>query len=329
MAVDLGDRAFAAGIHRRPDHPAAHRVAGEHPDPRRAPAVEHPSPAERGRAGRHGHRPGIRAHLGRSRGHRGPVGGRGGGPRCGSPSGGPPGPPPPSRSDPPTVPPGIRSSPPPPSPGPDASARSTCSRGWDGPPGRPSPASGSRSSSSPPSWSRASSGRSCASSRRPCCAIRRAMRASSRTCTSAGTPTRSWASRVGPAMVDLFDKLGFFRIFSAIWFVARPRGPRRGHRLLHPRPDPAPVALGPAGRHRPARCRSSTPRLPDRAVLERGALAADDVASVLRRRRFKVRRVTSPDGSVAMAPGRPEPVLQADDAAHAPRASSCSSWAAR
>ena len=26
--------------------------------------------------------------------------------------------------------------------------------------------------------------------------------------------------RFGPAMVDLFDKLGFFRIFSAVWFVA-------------------------------------------------------------------------------------------------------------
>ncbi len=92
----------------------------------------------------------------------------------------------------------------------------------------------------------------CASSRRPCSTTRRAMRASSPTCTRAGTATRSWASRIGPAMVDLFDDWASSGSSPACWFVAAAGGPGRGHRLLHPRPDAAAVALGPAGHGRPA-----------------------------------------------------------------------------
>ena len=45
MAIDLGERADRVRVHRCAHHPAPHRVAGEHPDARRASAVEHPSPA--------------------------------------------------------------------------------------------------------------------------------------------------------------------------------------------------------------------------------------------------------------------------------------------
>ncbi len=102
--------------------------------------------------------------------------------------------------------------------------------------------------------------------------------------------------RIGPAMVDLFDTLGFFRIFSSVWFVGvlvvlvvaiicctLDRTPRLW-RSVQPGIVDQPLPF-------------FDPRLPERVVVEHNRLSADDVAGVLRHRRFKVRRATSADGA--------------------------------
>jgi cytochrome c biogenesis protein len=101
--------------------------------------------------------------------------------------------------------------------------------------------------------------------------------------------------RIGPAMVDVFDHLGFFRIFSASWFVlllvvlvvaivccTLDRTPRLWRQSQPGRVDqPLPFF---------------DPMLSDRAVLDGVSLSAEDVAGALRRRHFRVqRRVTEAD----------------------------------
>ncbi len=108
--------------------------------------------------------------------------------------------------------------------------------------------------------------------------------------------------RIGPAMVDLFDALGFFRIFSSFWFVALlvvlvvaiicctlDRTPRLW-RSVQPGIIDQPLPF-------------FDPRLPERAMLEHTSLRAEDVVAVLRRRRFKVRRVATDDGSTLWLQG--------------------------
>ncbi len=108
--------------------------------------------------------------------------------------------------------------------------------------------------------------------------------------------------RIGPAMVDLFDRLGFFRVFSAAWFVALlvvlvvaiicctlDRTPRLW-RSVQPGIIDQPLPFFDLV-------------LPERALLERTGLGPDDVASVLRRRHFKVRRATSADGGTLWLQG--------------------------
>jgi len=108
--------------------------------------------------------------------------------------------------------------------------------------------------------------------------------------------------RFGPAMVDVFDTLGFFRIFSAIWFVAilvvlvvaiicctLDRTPRLWRSVQPGIVDP-PLPF-------------FDPRLPERAELEHSSLAPDDIARTLRGRHFKVRRAVSADGTVQWLQG--------------------------
>ncbi len=101
----------------------------------------------------------------------------------------------------------------------------------------------------------------------------------------------------GPGVVDILERLGFFRVFAAPWFIGllvllvisivvctldrTPRMWRGVSRLTVQQPD-AFFDL----------------RLPDRAHFEAGSLTADDVAEALRARRFKVRRMRAEDGSV-------------------------------
>lgn len=109
--------------------------------------------------------------------------------------------------------------------------------------------------------------------------------------------------RIGPAMVEAFDRLGLFRIFSASWFVlllvvlviaivccTLDRTPRLWRQVQPGRVDqPLPFF---------------DPRLSDRAVLDGVTLSADEVARALRRRRYRVqRRVLAPDGSTAWVQG--------------------------
>ena len=97
---------------------------------------------------------------------------------------------------------------------------------------------------------------------------------------------------VGPTMVDVFEKLGFFRVFSAPWFLllltvlvvaivccTLDRTPRlwRSARLVHVEQPDAFFDL----------------RLSERALLEHAQLAPDDIAGIFRRRHFRVRRATS------------------------------------
>lgn len=109
--------------------------------------------------------------------------------------------------------------------------------------------------------------------------------------------------RIGPAMVDVFDRLGFFRIFSASWFVlllvvlviaivccTLDRTPRLWRQTRPGRVD-QPLAF-------------FDPRLPDRAALDGVALSVDQVAGALRRRHFRVqRRALEADGSVTVIQG--------------------------
>jgi cytochrome c biogenesis protein len=103
---------------------------------------------------------------------------------------------------------------------------------------------------------------------------------------------------VGPAMVDVFERLGFFRIFTAPWFslllmllivsivvCTADRTPRLWRQVRTVRVEqPAPFF---------------DLRLPGRARFtgERAEpLPADDVARVLRRRHFRLRRADEVDG---------------------------------
>ncbi len=95
--------------------------------------------------------------------------------------------------------------------------------------------------------------------------------------------------RIGPGMVDVFERLGLFRIFSAAWFVlllvvlviaivccTLERTPRLWSQTRPGRVDqPLPFF---------------DPRLPERTVLESTPLDADAVRRVLRGRRFRVIR---------------------------------------
>ena len=107
---------------------------------------------------------------------------------------------------------------------------------------------------------------------------------------------------IGPGMVDLFETLGFFRVFSSPWFLmlitvlviaiiccTLDRTPRlwRGVHVVNVQ-QPASFF---------------DPRLSDRAVMEHATLAPDDLAQVLRRRRFKVRRAVGEDGAVTWVYG--------------------------
>ena len=56
---------------------------------------------------------------------------------------------------------------------------------------------------------------------------------------------------IGPGMVDLFEQLGFFRVFSAPVVHPAADPARRQHRRLHARPDARPVAQGATRQGRP------------------------------------------------------------------------------
>jgi cytochrome c biogenesis protein len=100
---------------------------------------------------------------------------------------------------------------------------------------------------------------------------------------------------LGPAMTDLFERLGFFRVFSAPWFTflmtllivsivvcTLDRTPRLWRAARHVRvAQPEPYF---------------DVRLPQRAQFEE-ALAEDDLRSVLRERGFRVRSEADPGGS--------------------------------
>ena len=107
---------------------------------------------------------------------------------------------------------------------------------------------------------------------------------------------------IGPTMVDLFETLGFFRVFSSPWFLllittlvvaiiccTLDRTPRlwRGVHIVNVQ---QPTTFFDA-------------RLSDRAVMEHATLAPDDLAQVFRRRRFKVRQAVGEDGAVTWVYG--------------------------
>jgi cytochrome c biogenesis protein len=99
---------------------------------------------------------------------------------------------------------------------------------------------------------------------------------------------------LGPALVDAFEALGLFRVFSAWWFTGllallavsivvctldrTPRLWRSARDIRVAQPGPF-----------------YDPDLPDRAVIA-GGLAEDDVRAALRRARFRVREEVSADG---------------------------------
>jgi len=102
---------------------------------------------------------------------------------------------------------------------------------------------------------------------------------------------------IGPGMVDLFERLGFFRVFAAPWFVALltllvlsifictlDRTPKlwRGVRRVTVEQPPAFFDL----------------RLPERARFGHEDLGEGEVATVLRAKRYKIRRALAEDGSV-------------------------------
>jgi cytochrome c biogenesis protein len=104
---------------------------------------------------------------------------------------------------------------------------------------------------------------------------------------------------IGPGLVDVFDRLGFFRVFSAPWFLALlsvlvvaiicctlDRTPRMWRQVRNVRVD-QPAAFFDV-------------RLADRALLEHSALSDADVARAFRRHRFRVRSAASPDGTVSV-----------------------------
>ncbi|MBA3627633.1 MAG: cytochrome c biogenesis protein ResB [Chloroflexi bacterium] len=103
--------------------------------------------------------------------------------------------------------------------------------------------------------------------------------------------------QIGPGMVDLFERLGFFRVFAAPWFVALlsllvlsifvctlDRTPKlwRGVRRVTVEQPPAFFDL----------------RLPERASFSEEQLTGAEVTAVLRGKRYRIRRAVSDDGSV-------------------------------
>ena len=108
--------------------------------------------------------------------------------------------------------------------------------------------------------------------------------------------------QIGPGMVELFTSLGFFRVFSAPWFLllitvlvvaiiccTLDRTPRlwRGVHVVNVEQPASFFDV----------------RLADRAVMEHATLAPDDLAAVFRRRRFKVRQVVGEGGAVTWVYG--------------------------
>ncbi len=102
---------------------------------------------------------------------------------------------------------------------------------------------------------------------------------------------------IGPGMVDLFERLGFFRVFAAPWFVALlsllvlsifvctlDRTPKlwRGVRRVTVEQPSAFFDL----------------RLPERARFAPEKMTAGEVTDVLRGKRYRIRRAASADGSV-------------------------------
>ncbi len=99
---------------------------------------------------------------------------------------------------------------------------------------------------------------------------------------------------LGSAVVDLLERIGAFGVFRSWWFSAAlvlllvsivvctldrtPRLWRQSHGIRVAQPEPF-----------------FDPRLPDRALTD--GLSADDVATVLRRHRFGVRRAAGEDGT--------------------------------
>lgn len=110
-------------------------------------------------------------------------------------------------------------------------------------------------------------------------------------------PLTLLGANVGPQMVDIFERLGFFRVFSAPWFIAlmilltvsitvctldrTPKLWRSVRRVTVEQPDAF-----------------FDPRLNERARFETWTLHSDEVAQVLHDRRFRVRRASSTDGAV-------------------------------
>lgn len=104
-------------------------------------------------------------------------------------------------------------------------------------------------------------------------------------------PVTLLGAHVGPGMVDLFERLGFFRVFSAPWFTLMltvlvasivvctlDRMPRlwRGVRSVRVVQPDAFFAVN----------------LPDRASFESASLEPREVGDILRRRRYRVRELT-------------------------------------
>ncbi len=107
---------------------------------------------------------------------------------------------------------------------------------------------------------------------------------------------------IGPGMVDLFERLGFFRVFSAPWFVGLlvllvvsivvctlDRTPRLWWAIRRVSVE-QPSAFFDL-------------RLPERARFEGTAFSEGELAAVLRQRRFRTRRATAPDGSATWVYG--------------------------
>lgn len=103
--------------------------------------------------------------------------------------------------------------------------------------------------------------------------------------------------QIGPGLVDLFERLGFFRVFNASWFVALlsllvlsifvctlDRTPKlwRGVRRVTVQQQPAFFDL----------------RLSERARFDTEALSTEQVAAVLRAKHYRVRHSSSEDGSI-------------------------------
>ena len=107
---------------------------------------------------------------------------------------------------------------------------------------------------------------------------------------------------IGPGLVDVFETLGFFRVFSTPWFLllitvlvvaiiccTLDRTPRlwRGVHVVHVQ-QPATFF---------------DPRLTDRAVMEHATVGPDELSTVFRRRRFKVRVEQSADSATTWVYG--------------------------